>query len=218
MKLSLSRLHYPVHALGPGARIGIWLQGCSIQCPGCISADTWAKERGWTTVETVMAVVAPWLSQADGVTISGGEPFDQPEALRALLVRLRASTPGDILVYSGYSWEALAQHLDACAGLIDALISDPFEAGAPQTLALRGSDNQRLHCLTPLGAARFHAYERPLEAADRRLDVLFDEDGTVWLAGIPHRGDMQRLSTLLSDGGHSASTTEAKFFSKRQQS
>jgi anaerobic ribonucleoside-triphosphate reductase activating protein len=121
-------------------------------------------------------------------------------------------------VYSGYSWEALAQHLDACAGLIDALISDPFEAGAPQTLALRGSDNQRLHCLTPLGAARFHAYERPLEAADRRLDVLFDEDGTVWLAGIPHRGDMQRLSTLLSDGGHSASTTEAKFFSKRQQS
>jgi anaerobic ribonucleoside-triphosphate reductase activating protein len=217
MRIALSRLHYPVHALGPGARIGIWLQGCSIRCPGCISADTWAQELGWTTVEAVMTALAPWLGQADGITISGGEPFEQPEALRGLLVRLRASTPGDILVYSGYAWEALTQQLTACEGLIDALISEPFEASTPQTLALRGSDNQRLHCLTPLGEARFRAYERPLEVADRRLDILFDEDGTVWMAGIPYRGDLQRLAVLLSDGGHTASTTEARLLNKRQQ-
>nr|WP_075008424.1 4Fe-4S single cluster domain-containing protein [Stigmatella aurantiaca]SEM10246.1 anaerobic ribonucleoside-triphosphate reductase activating protein [Stigmatella aurantiaca] len=218
MKLSLSRIHYPVHTLGPGARIGIWLQGCSIRCPGCISADTWTTERGWTTVHAVMEAITPWLAQADGITISGGEPFDQPEALRALLMSLRASTHGDILVYSGHSWEALAPHLSACAGLIDALISDPFEVNTPQTLALRGSDNQRLHCLTPLGEERFRACERPLGESDRRLDVLFDEDGTVWMAGIPHRGDLQRLSMLLTQDGHTASTTEARLLDERTHS
>ena len=32
-----------------------------------------------------------WLKQADGVTISGGEPFDQPDALHELLTRIRRS-------------------------------------------------------------------------------------------------------------------------------
>ncbi|MCT5046402.1 radical SAM protein, partial [Pseudomonas aeruginosa] len=27
--------------MGTGRRLGIWFQGCSIRCPGCISADTW---------------------------------------------------------------------------------------------------------------------------------------------------------------------------------
>ncbi|MGZ3458532.1 MAG: 4Fe-4S single cluster domain-containing protein, partial [Archangium sp.] len=170
MRLFLSRLHFPVHTLGPGARIGLWLQGCSIRCPGCISADTWAPERGETTVAAVMATLAPWLPVADGITVSGGEPFDQPEALRALLAHLREVTPGDILVFTGYAREALEEPLRAYAGLIDALITDPFEVASPQTRALRGSDNQRLHCLTPLGEARFRAYERPLAPEDRRLD------------------------------------------------
>ncbi|MBN9682277.1 MULTISPECIES: 4Fe-4S single cluster domain-containing protein [unclassified Corallococcus] len=218
MKVAISRLHHPVHTLGPGSRVGIWFQGCSIQCPGCISADTWAEGRGITTVAAVMDVIEPWLAQADGVTISGGEPFDQPESLRTLLIRLRTATRGDVLVYSGHPWESLTEHLAACTGLIDALITDPFKIDAPQTLALRGSDNQRLHCLTPLGQERFQPYERPLTADDQRLDVHFDEDGTVWMAGIPRRGDMHRLAQALSAGGHVASTTEARPSHKRNPS
>ena len=38
--LALSRMHFPVTTLGPGNRIGIWVQGCTIRCPGCVSADT----------------------------------------------------------------------------------------------------------------------------------------------------------------------------------
>lgn len=217
MKLFLSRLHFPVHTLGPGARVGVWLQGCSIRCPGCISLDTWAPGRGETSVAAVLEAVAPWLPKADGVTVSGGEPFDQPEALRALLLGLRERTAGDVLVFTGYPYEALGGRLEACAGLIDALVTDPFEVSRPQTLALRGSDNQRLHRLTPLGQARFGVYERPLGPEDRRLDVHFDADGTVWMAGIPQRGDLQRLSSLLAAGGHAAQTTEGALHPKRQQ-
>ncbi|MGG7582215.1 4Fe-4S cluster-binding domain-containing protein [Rhizobium sp. Nf11,1] len=80
-------MHFPVTALGPGRRIGIWFQGCSIRCPGCISADTWTTGKGTTTLEEVVNTLQPWLPEAEGVTVSGGEPFDQQEALQSLLWR-----------------------------------------------------------------------------------------------------------------------------------
>lgn len=209
MNIGLSRLHFPVTTLGPGRRVGIWLQGCSIRCPGCISADTWRRASHPVDVAEVIARITPWLAECDGVTISGGEPFDQPQALAQLLARIRALNRCDILVYSGYPYEQLHEFLAAWPGLIDALISDPFALEQPQTKALRGSDNQRLHLLTELGHARFSGYERPLHAADRQLDVMLDDTGTVWLAGIPSRGDMRRLQGLLQVQGHSSTTSEA---------
>lgn len=162
-----------------------------------------------TTVDAVVQAVGPWLEAADGITISGGEPFDQPEALLALLRALRARTPADILVYSGHPVEAIAPWLAAAGGLIDALISDPYLDNAPQTLPLRGSDNQRLHLLTDLGRRRFTACEQPSSILERRFDVMFDADGQVFLAGIPPRGDLVRLRAALAAAGHAAWTSQA---------
>lgn len=195
-------MHFPVTTLGPGQRLGIWFQGCSIQCPGCISADTWANSRGHTTLEDLLEQIIVSLPEADGITISGGEPFDQPDALVALLSALRKRTGADILVYSGHALETLNPVLQRAQGLIDALITDPFELHSAHSRPLRGSDNQRMHLLTALGRERFTEYERPLTEADKSLDVMFDEDGSVWFAGIPSRGDFQRLRDLLNDEGH----------------
>jgi len=82
-------------------------------------------------------------------------------------------------------------------GQIDALITDPYLNDAPQTLALRGSDNQRLHCLTALGEARFGAL-RNAPAEKAALDVMFDDDGSVWFAGIPARDDWEQLQHRLA--------------------
>ncbi len=60
-----------------------------------------------------------------GITVSGGEPFEQFAALLALLGELRQRSRADILVYSGYPLEHLHAQLEQAAGLIDALISDP---------------------------------------------------------------------------------------------
>lgn len=206
--IALSRLHFPVTTLGPGRRVGVWFQGCSIRCPGCISVDTWPVGRGITTVADVMNALQEWLPQANGITISGGEPFDQPDALRDLLSALREQTSVSILIYSGHAFERLAAWLAANPGLIDGLISEPFEASMPQTRALRGSDNQVLHLLTPLGARDLATIDRPSRAEDRVLDVMFDPDGTVWFAGIPRRGDLSRLRAALAEAGHSISLTE----------
>ena len=86
-------------------------------------------------------------------------------------------------------------------GLIDALIADPFDETAPQTLALRGSDNQRLVPLTTLGRERFAEYDRRTDITDRAVDVMFDSDGEFWLAGIPARDDFRRLQRLLREAG-----------------
>ena len=208
MILYFSRIHFPITTLGPGRRIGIWFQGCSIRCKGCVSADTWGTGKGGVSIDEIMTVIAPWLNEADGVTISGGEPFDQPEALISLLAQLRFKTSIDILVYSGHPFEKIAPLVNQCKGFIDALICDPYKENASQTLALRGSDNQRLHCLTPLGEKRFRQFDRTLKPSDKTFDIMFEEEGAIWLAGIPRRDDMRRLQTILAKEGHTIVTTQ----------
>ncbi|MGY4399298.1 4Fe-4S single cluster domain-containing protein [Bradyrhizobium sp. USDA 3315] len=206
--LNLSRIHFPITTLGPGRRIGIWFQGCSIRCPGCISMDTWAQGRGTTTITEVIKAVSPWLSTAEGITISGGEPFDQREALFDLLTELRARTKADILVFSGHPWATICEALATSPPLIDALVSGPFNIDETQTLALRGSDNQELRLLTPLGRARFASFERRIDETDRAFDIMFDDHGDLWLAGIPARGDFRRLRHILEDSGSTLGTSE----------
>lgn len=210
MKLALSRVHFPVTTLGPGRRLGIWLQGCSIRCPGCISSDSWAKRVPDVDVADLLDCIQPWLHECDGVTISGGEPFEQPEALKLLLHAIRQLSGVSILVYSGLPLEVLENSDVVKQGLADCLISDPFDVSRGQTKYMRGSDNQRMTCLTALGYEVFSSLDRCAIDADRQLDVMFDGSGEVWLAGIPSRGDMARLQLILESQGTYLRTTEAR--------
>jgi anaerobic ribonucleoside-triphosphate reductase activating protein len=213
--IALSRIHFPVTTLGPGRRIGVWFQGCSIRCPGCISMDTWTQGRGITTVDEVANAISQW-STADGVTISGGEPFDQPDALFALLARIRSQTEADILVFTGYPWAKISGMLESLPPSIDALVTGPFDINASQTLALRGSDNQELHLITDKGRDRFAGFERLAAKQDQAVDVMFDDNGDVWFAGIPARDDFRRLQELLEGIGSTLSTSEDKRVSSAQ--
>ncbi|MEH2626305.1 anaerobic ribonucleoside-triphosphate reductase activating protein [Bradyrhizobium sp. AZCC 1719] len=210
VRISVSRIHFPVTTLGPGRRLGIWFQGCSIRCPGCISMDTWVEGRGNTTVEEVVNSIIPWISKADGITISGGEPFDQPDALLDLTTRIRSKTEADILVFTGYPWMHIRNTVGTPPATIDALVTGPFEFEKTQTLALRGSDNQELHFITEKGRARFASFERLADERDRSVDVMFDENGDVWFAGIPARNDFRRLQELLESNGSTLDTSEDK--------
>lgn len=206
IRVALSRLHHPVTTLGPGRRIGLWFQGCSIRCPGCISVDTWdAMPPALDTADVVERLVTLG-PMADGLTVSGGEPFDQPEALAAILQAWRRTSSTSTLVFTGREMPEVAGWLDAHPNLIDALMTGPFRSDRPQTTALRGSDNQTLHVLSARGS-EFRAYDRAASEEDRRLDVMFDDDGDAWFAGIPARGDMSKLRRLLALDGHSASTS-----------
>jgi len=198
-----------VTTLGFGRRVGIWTQGCSIRCPGCISRDTWEHdEERVTTVEQLTTAVSSWLTAADGVTISGGEPFDQPKALAELIQEVREVNNGDILVFSGYAKGFLFAEHRKTIEMIDVLVSDPYRPDSGTTLTLRGSDNQRISILTDLGRARYPAgMDFEPWAERRRLDLFFDGEA-VWMAGIPQAGEMAHLREELTRRGVVCNTSE----------
>ncbi|MGH8667177.1 MAG: 4Fe-4S single cluster domain-containing protein [Burkholderiales bacterium] len=213
MKLQLNKAHYPVTALGPGRRIGIWTQGCSIHCPGCVSLDTWKPDRS-KSIE-VDALIA-WCKRvcggaADGITISGGEPFDQPKALGALLDGLilwrQASAQSfDILCYSGYRVERLRKEHPRLLDRIDALMCDPYVESLATERPWRGSDNQRLVPLTALGLERYGAYVDAAGEEPKRFQVVADGK-RIWFVGIPHRGDLERIEQACAERGVSLAAT-----------
>ena len=209
MNIAINKVHFPVTTLGYGRRVGIWTQGCSIRCPGCISRDTWEHdEKRVTTVDRLATAVSPWLIAADGVTVSGGEPFDQPEALGELIRGVRKLNNGDILVFSGYAQDVLLSEHREIIELIDVLVSEPYRPDSGTTLTLRGSDNQRISILTDLGRARYSAgLDVEPWAARRRLDLFFEGDA-VWMAGIPQAGEMAHLRDELARRGVACNTSD----------
>lgn len=203
--VQLSRMHYPVTVLGYGRRIGIWFQGCSIECRGCISKDTWLPGAGFkTTIDEVVERCRAWTvdGELDGITISGGEPFDQPAALLALLEAIGAwlgpaRESVDVLCYSGYSERRLRTSYSGILDRLDALIPNPYlEARAPGG-RWRGSSNQRLVALTPLGETRYGATVP--QSGPPEIQFVVDEG--IWFIGVPRPGDMDALEEKLRQRG-----------------
>ncbi|MBQ3389922.1 MAG: anaerobic ribonucleoside-triphosphate reductase activating protein [Firmicutes bacterium] len=135
---------------GPGIRFVVFAQGCSHRCPGCHNPQTHDPEGGnWIGTDRILQEIAknPILK---GVTFSGGEPFEQPEAMAELAKGVKEMGL-DLISYSGYTFEELLEMaeedeniryiIEQCRMIIDGrFILDR------KTLALpfRGSTNQRL--------------------------------------------------------------------------
>lgn len=212
-RIGLNRVHFPVRALGPGRRVGVWVQGCSIGCRGCMSLDTWTAPTSTEPVRDVLDRLSPWLEEADGVTISGGEPFDQPNGLHALLSGLCARPGMSVLVYSGYRLETLVDRFAATLPLIDVLISEPFDEDQAEPALLRGSSNQVVTCLTQHG---IELWQMAVVAGDQApaIDIVAEPDGAVWFAGIPRPRDLARLSSALASRGMTAKTSAGRLGGK----
>ena len=150
---------------GPGLRLTVFTQGCPHRCPGYHNPQTHDFAGGYDAeVEELFEQYRenPLLR---GVTLSGGEPFCQPEPL-AELARLVHGAGGDVFCYTGYTYEQLLGLDDpAVAALlreVDVLIDGPYlEAQRDLTLLFRGSANQRL-----LDLPRTRAEGRPVLWAD----------------------------------------------------
>ena len=64
--------------------------------------------------------------------------------------------------------------------------------------------------ITDKGRDRFSGFERLATKQDQAVDVMFDENGDVWFAGIPARDDFRRLQELLESTGSTLGTSEDK--------
>ena len=200
--LNLSRMHFPVTTLGPGKRIGVWFQGCSLQCPGCISVDTWKRGKGRIALNEIYTQIDSWASKANGITISGGEPFEQFEALKLILGYIKRNYSNlSVLVYSGFSFESLREKLGELEGLIDALISEPFQQSNPSSHPWMGSANQKLHLLSPCAEQEFSGVQTVIKQPANKVDAMFKED-QLWMSGILKQGGLEKLAEHLEKQGH----------------
>lgn len=133
---------------GPGNRAVLWLQGCTLACPGCFNPDTHAQTGGVTlsvaeTIERICAITpAP-----DGITISGGEPLQQMPALLVLLQELQTQIALPIILFSGYTYKEiqLMPEFDELTSMVDVLITGRYQSQNRLATGLRGSSNKTLH-------------------------------------------------------------------------
>lgn len=148
--IHLLRTYPETIADGEGLRYAIYLAGCSHLCPGCHNPTSWAPEAGVLLDETQLDQIIHEVnanSMLDGITLSGGDPFYNPEGLLALLQRLKSATKANIWCYTGYTIEQILSNplLARALPYIDALIDGPFIlALRDPTLRFRGSSNQRI--------------------------------------------------------------------------
>ena len=131
---------------GPGIRFVLFLQGCRLHCPGCQNPQTWDFDGG--TLVPAEEVLDRIKSNplVHGVTFSGGEPFEQAEALLPLAEALKAHGY-HLMAFSGYTLEQLLLKSDSRSLLekLDLLVDGPFvEAAKSLELRFRGSRNQRI--------------------------------------------------------------------------
>ncbi|WP_170319435.1 4Fe-4S cluster-binding domain-containing protein [Polyangium spumosum] len=149
--LNLADAVAPSRANGPGARAVFWAQGCSLRCRGCHNPHTWGQApRRVCTVKSAASWVRSF-PDLRGVTLSGGEPFEQALGFAALCRALRAEG-ADVVVFSGFSRDEITSevrpHARELLAEVDLLIDGRYEADHAARLPLRGSSNQGLHFLT----------------------------------------------------------------------
>ncbi len=173
------------HVLGPGCRYVIWTQGCDKQCPGCITPESRSPEDGYIVESDDLAADIILSEKIDGITISGGEPFLQAEALTRLLELVKSHRPElTVIVYSGYTFGQLKERED-CRQLLeytDVLIDGPYIQELDDGKGIRGSGNQRIISLT----GRLDPFIKTMCDGERKVQYLLDKNGTVTLIGVPH--------------------------------
>lgn len=199
MKWRLNKIQYPVHNLGQGKRIGIWVQGCTLACKGCVNRDI-SDACGGKELDLRFVFNGLLLkSEAfDGITITGGEPFQQYEQLIAFLHLVKTRTRLNVLCYTGYYLHELyAMYPDKLfATYIDILIDGRYVEKFNGDDASRGSSNQSVY-----------RFEKGIPFIDNDYthkatwSLHVDAQNTVYLSGIPAKGQLEQLRFDLETSG-----------------
>ncbi|MGQ0623323.1 MAG: 4Fe-4S single cluster domain-containing protein [Sporichthyaceae bacterium] len=171
-------------AEGPGRRCALWVQGCTIRCPGCFNPHSWPAAGGTLVPWPDLARRVAAAPDVEGLTLLGGEPFDQAAALAPLAEATRA-TGRSVMTFTGHTLQELraanCPDTDRLLAATDLLVDGPYRAEQSETeRPWVGSRNQRFHCLTP----RYADLSGKLGELPNRVEIRIGADGTVLLNGF----------------------------------
>ena len=197
------RIHASMHGvngiLGPGKRSVVWVQGCSLHCPGCMVPETWDCEGGRSIYVADLAKEIISNDDVEGITVSGGEPFQQASAVSRLLEMVKNSGR-NTWVYTGYTIaELLAkkdQTFERLLSFTDVLVDGRYDQEAAGAHLFRGSANQRIVSLTD--AIPDDGWENENYS---RIKVSLNVDGDLLIVGIPPPGFLKKFKDISAKHG-----------------
>ncbi len=189
--------------LGPYKRSVIWVYGCCFDCEGCIAHNF----RYGSYCEEPPAETAQWFLSCgtEHLTVSGGEPFLQAEALAEVITLIKEKKDIGVIIYSGFTHEELLEksrsepQVKALLSLCDILIDGRYIKELDDGIPYRGSSNQRIIQLT--GRYKDQAEEYYRNTPGRRIEIALNNDKTMMI-GVPSRDQAQiwqRIKSLSGD-------------------
>jgi anaerobic ribonucleoside-triphosphate reductase activating protein len=195
MKWQINNIKYPVYNLGTGKRIGLWVQGCTLACKGCINKTLWSSSGGkaLNVLDTYNLIID--LSDGyDGITISGGEPFEQYDQMITFLHMIKTNTALDIFCFTGYDLSELdTLYPDKLFyKYIDTLMTGRYEVDNHSDDNKRGSSNQKLFRFTD-GNPEEISVENDIKTWGLHVGL----DGQIQMTGIPKKGEIKRIENDL---------------------
>ncbi len=182
--LNIAEICPATHALGPGKRFVIWVQGCCFRCRDCISPDWIPQEQATLVDPRQLADYILSVPGTEGLTVSGGEPMLQASALSTLFTYIRQHSDLSIICFSGFTLEQLQAQSDSAISrvlaLIDVLIDGLYVPELNDNKGWRGSSNQIVHFLTSR-----HLSEASLFTERKRDVEIHLSDESALMVGVP---------------------------------
>ena len=165
---------------GPGLRFVLWTQGCSKGCKNCFNPLSWSNEKNKIFTNDNLLELIKNFEDIDGITITGGDPFEQEYELLELLFSLRSfNFKKGIIVYTGFTIDEINENpiRRKCLDYLDILIDGRYVEENKISSGLKGSSNQNV----------FYFSDKVKEEEiniDQEIEIGFSED-TVFLTGFP---------------------------------
>ena len=131
------------HLYGPGKRVLLFLQGCSIHCEGCVNRHLWDFGKGINaTSEEIISFCRD--NHVEGITLHGGEPLDQSEGLYPIVKALKTDH-FTVILFTGYNKKDLNINQRRIWDMSDIVVCGRFDLKKRNVyLQFRGSTNQRI--------------------------------------------------------------------------
>ena len=195
MELNVHKIIKNTKVEGPETRYCIWVQGCSRYCKGCMNTATWSKQGG--QIFTTEYLIKDIFKQPniEGITLLGGEPFEQAEALGEIAKAVKGKGLG-VLCFTGYFLEELQDDMKNKTLLenTDLLIDGPFEVeNVDYSRPWCGSSNQRYHFLTD----RYN--EEIFVKYKNKIEINISKNGCISLNGMGNFKEiMQKMDLVCS--------------------
>lgn len=207
-ELRISHYVDETKVLGPFVRSALWVHGCCFNCEGCLAKEMNSREYKAADAEKLAEHFLS-VKDTDGITISGGEPFLQAEALSLMIRRIRDTRPDyGVIIYTGFTLEELKDKnnasTDELLGMADIIIDGRYVKELDDGVPYRGSSNQRILLLTD----RYKDISKEYYNTSGKRNIEIQVTGkNIYMVGVPSESglkiweDLERKAEVSGNNG-----------------